>query len=107
MFVIVRARVALVLRFVVSVVSRRAPFTIVQSPLLQSTDGLCLDFYLQSLKRAKMGERQFVRLRPVFNRKSQTQSEKRPTRERARRLETGTRRYGSQSKKRGPLTEAS
>ena len=36
-----------------------------------------------------MGEQQFVRLRVELNRESQTQSEKRLTRERARRFETG------------------
>ena len=37
-----------------------------------------------------MGARQFVRFQAELIPESQTQSQKRPTRERARRLETGT-----------------
>ena len=48
-----------------------------------------------------MGEPQFVRLRAELNPESQTHSEKRPTRERARRLETGSPRVTAANQRKG------
>ena len=108
MCVIVRARVVLVFRFVVSFVPSRARFTFVQFPLIQSTDVLRLDLYLQSSKR---GQNERVASRPSLSSVqcivTDTVGETSNPQASAQVRDGHAPGYRSQSKKRGLLTEAS
>ena len=106
MSVIVRACVVLVFRFVVLFVPGRAPFSFVQFPLLQSTDVLRLDLYLQSSKRGQNGR---AAIRPSLSSVQciVTVGETSSPQASAQVRDGHAPGYSSQSKKRGLLTKAS